>query len=133
MMPTISVRALDPVTWEPQNGNDEANFLVDVAAVAQIIATRLKMFQGEWFLNLQDGLPLFQSILGSQGTPRNIQFITNVIASRILGSPYVTAVNKIQVLYTGRRYDFYAVVSTQFGQVFLSNVPGSDATLVTST
>ena len=130
-MATITVRRLNPVTWEPQNGNGLQNFISDLDAVAQIISTRLRLFQGEWFLNLLDGLPLFQSILGSSGSPRNLQVITNLIAARITGTPFVIGINSINATYLNRQFTFKAVVSTQFGTVTVVNSPGSSATLTT--
>lgn len=131
-MASITVRALNPVTWEPQQGNGQANFLSDLPAVAQIIATRLRLFQGEWFLNLLDGLPLFQQILGSSGSPRNVQVITNLISARILGSPFVTAISSITATYQNRQFKFFAQVETQFGTIIVQNSPGTSATLTTS-
>jgi len=128
-MATITVRALNPVTWEPQNGNGLQNFLSDIDAVTQIIATRLRMFQGEWFLNLLDGLPMFQNILGSSGSARNLQVITNLISARITGTPFVTGISSVDVSYTNRQFTFIAVVNTAFGTVTVGNSPGSSAAL----
>lgn len=132
-MATITVRKLDPVTWEPQFGNGQENFISDLEAVTQIIATRLKLFQGEWFLNLEDGLPLFQSILGSSGGQRNITVITNLIAARILGTPYVTAIVSITATYQNRKFVFSSTVATQFGTVTVSNSPGTSAIVMSLT
>src|ERR1700679_3912461 len=108
-MATITVRALNPVTWEPQQGNGQANFISDLAAVTQIIATRLRLFQGEWFLNLLDGLPMFQSILGSSGSPRNLQVIMNLISARILGTPFVIGITSINATYVNRQFKLMAI------------------------
>jgi hypothetical protein len=124
-MATITVRALDPVTWEPQNGNGLANFLSDNAAVAQIICTRLKLFEGEWFLNLQDGLPLFQSMLGAFASQKQLQIISNLISARINGTIYVSGIQSMVTSYKDRKFTFTAVVTTQFGIVTVTNSPGS--------
>lgn len=132
-MSTITVRALNPVTWEPQCGNGLQNFLSDLAAVAQIIATRLRLFQGEWWLNLSDGLPMFQSILGSSGSQRNLAVINNIISARILGTPFVTGISFIESTFENRSFTFKATVNTQFGSITVNNSPGSSATLSAST
>ena len=45
-------------------GHGNADWLVNSpACVAQAITTRLKLFEGEWYINIQDGLPL-SKILG---------------------------------------------------------------------
>lgn len=131
-MATITVRALDMTTWEPQQGNSQSNFLSDLQAVTQILATRLRMFQGEWFLDLNDGTPMFQSILGSSGSEKNLQVITNLISARIRSSPFVTGITYISVLFQNRKLVYNATVSTQFGTVTVSNVPARSASLVSS-
>ena len=57
-------RALSP-TGDFTFGQGSANYLVDSSeAVAQACLTALKLFQGEWFLNTQAGMPWYQSVLG---------------------------------------------------------------------
>lgn len=46
-------------------GQGQKNFLINSpAAVAQAVETTLKLILGEWYLNLNDGTPYFQGILG---------------------------------------------------------------------
>jgi hypothetical protein len=123
-MATITVRALSP-TGEPLMGNQQNNFISDLAAVAQIIRTRLLLFQGEWFLNLNDGLPMFNGILGSSGDPRNLQTIIAIIRQRIQATPYVTNVLDVSASFQNRQFVFSAEVQTQFGVVTVSNAQGS--------
>jgi hypothetical protein len=130
-MATITVRALGP-NGDPLQGNGQNNFISDLAAVTQIVKTRLLLFQGEWFLNLLDGLPLFQSILGASGSQRSLQIIINLISARITGTPYVTGISSISASYLNRSFSFKAQVETQFGTVFVTNTPGASATLALS-
>jgi hypothetical protein len=127
-MATITVRALGPNN-EPQCGNGLQNFLTDSDAVTQIIMTRLRLFQGEWFLNLLDGLPMFQSMLGSSASSENLQIITNLISERITGTPFVTGIVAISATFNNRQFVFQATVSTQFGTTTIGNSPGSTATI----
>jgi len=128
-MATITVRAIDPVTFNPLQGNGQNNFIADLAAVTQIINTRLRLFQGEWFLDLLDGLPLFQSILGSSGSVNNLKTVVNLISRRIKLSPYVTGVLNVQASFLNRKFSFYAEAATVFGTVYVTNSPGSSASL----
>jgi hypothetical protein len=57
-------RMLSP-TGDYVFGNGPGEFLVDSsAAVAQAISTRLKLWQGEWFLDQTQGVPYPTQILG---------------------------------------------------------------------
>lgn len=123
-MATILVRALD-ANWEPQQGLGQSNFLSDLNAVAQIIAQRLKLLQGEWWENTNDGLPFWQQIAGYRGGANNRQKIDLLIQQTIFSAPFVTGVTNVQSSYdsTTRAYTFSAVVQTQFGAIVVTNSP----------
>lgn len=107
-------------------GSGLSNFAADIDAVVQILSTRLRLLQAEWFENLLEGTPLFQSLLGHPITSQGVAFI---LRRRILGTPYVTGIQALQVSYgrAGRTFTFIAVVKTAFGPVAISNAPQSNA------
>ena len=96
--------------------------LTDVDAVAQAILTRLKLNAGEWWENTNDGLPLWQSILGQSASPHAQQQIATLISAVILGTPFVIGLTNVQTTYTPqtRAYSYSAVVNTTFGTVAVS-------------
>lgn len=58
-------------TGDMQFGSGQLNFLIDSPeAVAQAVTTTLKLWLGEWYLNLNEGTPYLEGILGehSQAT-----------------------------------------------------------------
>lgn len=118
VVPTITVRALNSQTWDPQYGQGTSNFLVDLPAVAQIVNSRMRMLEGEWFQNTSEGTPLFQSLLGQAIT---LQAVGLILCERILGSPYVTAINSFGVNASGRTFAFTASVQTAFGPLTVTN------------
>jgi hypothetical protein len=63
---------------------------------AQSIETRLKFFLGEWFLDISDGTPWFQQVLGKGG---NLPDKEAVIKRRILTAPSVAALTKFKMDY----------------------------------
>ena len=130
---TILIRALD-ANHDPIYGNGVGSFLADIDAVAQIIQTRLLLFQGEWWAALQDGLPLFQSILGSNNGKKTT-VISDLIRTVIEGTPYVTQVGTIVTNFDNatRQYTFACAVKTQFGQLTVQFQPGSSASISTQT
>lgn len=62
-------------------GQSQANFYVNKAlGVGQNAKTRLKLFEGEWFLNRNDGTPWRQNVFGVRSNPT----YDMVIQARIL-------------------------------------------------
>jgi len=66
------------------NGDLVLNFGAD--AVKQHIGQRLKMFSGEWFLNLSEGVPYYQDILVKNPNP---DIIDGIFKNVILSTPGV--------------------------------------------
>lgn len=100
-------------TW----GQSERNYLVDSpTAVAQAVLTRLKLWQGEWFLNLQEGVPYLQQILGH---PPGANVPDSAIRARILGTPYVTRLTDWASTYdpNNRNFTVSCKLFTAFGVV----------------
>lgn len=103
--------------------------LSDIEAVAQAIKTRILLFQQEWWENLKDGTPMFQEILGYRKTAGAQQLATMALTQRILGTPYVTAVENVSVSFNPvtRSFIYSATAQTSFGQVTVTNAPGAAA------
>lgn len=127
-MATITVRKILP-SGEPSFGNGQADFISDLDAVAQIIGTKLKFLLGEWWEDLSQGFPLFQSLIGSSGSITNQQASTLIIQDTILSAPYTLEV--LQFTWTfnsaNRASSFTAITETQFGTLTVTNAPGSSA------
>lgn len=129
---TISVRQLDAF-HDPLWGNNQNNFIVDLQAVAQIIETSLLLFQGEWWENLNEGLPLWQSILGSNNG-KKADVVSLIIQTRILQAPYVLNITNITTVYsTNRNFSFVCDVNTAFGTLTVNFTPGLAATIPAAT
>lgn len=74
-------------------GRGGQNFLVNnPAAVAQCVGTRMRLWQGEWFLDTAEGTPWLQQVVG-----RNTGgFYDQVLMARMLGSPGVLSIVSYQ-------------------------------------
>lgn len=80
------------------------------ACVAQSIQTRLKLWQGEWFLDLTDGTPYIQDIMGL-GTNYDLE-----IQARILGTPGVQSIiSYSSSISSSRVLSVNAIVQTIYG------------------
>lgn len=107
-------------------GQSGQNFLVDSpAAVGQAALTRLRLWAGEWFLNLEEGTPYWQQILAH----KNLGLAEAAIRDRILGTPFATGLTNFSVVFnsTTRALGVTGILSTAFGvqyiDVALTDVP----------
>lgn len=104
-----------------QLGKGQQYFTYGTFAVAQAIKTRLKLLKGEWWEDTEEGLPLFQEILGKQGTKDNLYITDTLIKEKIIGTPNVTSITDFSSTYENRSYSFSCTVNTKFGELNLTN------------
>lgn len=112
---TFRVRALD-ANGDMTFGRSAANFLVDSpAAVGQCVATRLGLWQNQWWLDLTEGTPWYQQILDS----KNPGLAEDVLRARVLGTPYVLSVENFSASFVSstRAFSVTGSVNTAFGKV----------------
>lgn len=130
-MATILYRAL-AANGDPLFGNSQSNFVSDLNAVAQAIATRLKLLAGEWWENLNAGTPVFQSMLGVSGSGKRPDTVALLLTQRILATPFVTGVSNVQTSYndTARAFTLSCQAQTQFGTLTVTlPLPGAQASI----
>ena len=108
-------RALSP-TGDFSFGKGGQDYLTGTEAIAQAVRTRLLLLLGEWWEDQEDGLPLFQRILGSRGDDRGRQAVDRIVLDRIQGTPGVRAVTAFESACQGRAYSFTATVETTEGE-----------------
>jgi hypothetical protein len=109
-------------------GQGPRDFLVDSpAAVAQAVQTRLGLWVGEWFLNLDEGTPWATQVLGVRtGGIRDA-----AIRQRILGTPYVLSIDNYasSLDVSTATFSVSCSLHTAFGAIAIgmpfSLVPGS--------
>ncbi len=94
-------------------GQGVGEFLVDSPdAVAQAIETRLQLGTNEWFLDLSEGTPYLEEILGMGKSVT----ADAAIRDRILGTPNVLSIDQyLSSLDSRRNLTVTCKVSTTFG------------------
>lgn len=114
----------DPI-WDP------AAALIDLDAVAQAIRTRLLLFEGEWWEDLNEGTPMFQEILGQRATVNGQQIMSQALIARVSGTPYVSGVENASTTFSDktRQLNFAATAQTSFGKVTVNAVPALSAVI----
>jgi hypothetical protein len=83
-------------------------------AVADNLDEALGTFKGEYFLDLENGTPWFQDVLGQKYSERRV---LDIFRSRILGVTYVDTILSITPVFTAdtRVFALDYVVDTAFG------------------
>lgn len=99
------------------------NFLDGIEAVGQKIKTSLLLFSGEWWEDLNLGIPMFQSILGQVNTTNVANALKNLIEKKLLGFEEVTSLKDIQINIEGRNIQLTvkAIVGEEEIEVEVSN------------
>lgn len=102
-------------------GHGQADFHHDTPqAVAQAVATRLRLFFGEWFLDVAEGTPYVQAVFGKH----TAETCGPALRERILGTEGVTALAAFETVYDGetRRLAVNATIETLYGEALIQEV-----------
>lgn len=96
--------------------DSDIHFSTGLAAVAQGIRLRCLLFKGEWFLDLELGVPYFQDILGQKFSEVKVR---TAFRNAILDTPGVAEIVSLTTDFNAatRRLTVSWVVDTDFGQV----------------
>ena len=100
-------------------GRGDQNFLANSpASVAQLVRTRLLLLQGEWFVDVTDGVPYSTKVLGKNTTPLYDQ----VIRQRVLDTDGVVSIDSYSsALNTASRGLMITMtLTTVYGQTVLA-------------
>lgn len=99
-------------TYDGTIFSGETLFLVDSpAAVAQAVLTRLRLLQGEWFLDSTAGVPYSTQVIGF-GTSNSRDV---VIQSTILNTPGVNQLLTYSSSVVDRQFSVSATIDTIYG------------------
>lgn len=74
----------------------DLTFVSDGKAVRQRLEQKLRLWRGEWFLDLNAGVPWLQSILGKRPRPT---VVAGIIRQLIESDPQVLSVENITIDY----------------------------------
>ena len=100
-------------------GSGSKNYVEGNEAVAQAIRTKLLLFYGEWWENLGEGIPMFQSVLG-QTNPETIKSsLSMLVEQRIVEIQEVDSVKNIEIDYDrkNRTISMEVDVTTTSGEI----------------
>lgn len=117
----MKYRMLDK-SGDYQFGHSLQDITFGTYAVAQAVKTNLLLLQGEWWEDIENGLPLFQRIIGQRFSQQNIDIVDSFIKERIITTENVTGISDFQSSYSPetREYYFESTVQTPFGNVVVA-------------
>jgi hypothetical protein len=104
-------------------GHGAADFLTDTDAVAQAVLTRLRLLLGEWWEDLEDGLPLYQNILRLRNGQDQLTAAELLIRDRILRTDGVAEILALESAFDSadRQIAYKAAVKTVYGALDLDS------------
>jgi hypothetical protein len=100
-------------------GRGLGNFLIDNReCVAQSVLTRMRLWQGEWFIDKTSGMPWATEVLGKYTLP----LYDFAIRQRILGTENVTGIAAYSSTYDSatRAIAVEAEIDTAYGRIQIS-------------
>lgn len=98
-------------------GTNSFDFIDGIEAIYQRIRTKVLLFYGEWWENLGDGIPMFQSIVGQMNPDSIKRSATVLLTQRILEVEEVRSVDNVEVdINDTRGISFIVNVTTDFGE-----------------
>lgn len=112
----MTVRRIDPVTGGIATSGQ--HFISGIDEIAQTIRTRLELHLGEYFRDITEGTPWFQTILGKEGS---LQAKEAAIRNRIIRTPGVVQITYFNADYTpeNRTYRVTVEAMTIYGEMKL--------------
>lgn len=114
-MSTMIYRKLSP-TGDYTFGQGSQDFLIGTYACGQAIQTGLYLWQGSWWLDLSVGLPMFQQILQTPGSPANVQVVDTLIQTQISNTQGVSEILEYNSTFANRNYSASAQVLSIYSQ-----------------
>jgi len=96
-------------------GRNQSSYTSDASAVEQAVTTRLRQLLAEWWEDMEDGLPLWQQIIGTRDKER----AERIIRERIMRTKYVRSIRSFTVDWDNdrRHLTVRAAIDTAFGEI----------------
>lgn len=94
-------------------GNNIQDFLEGQEAIGQAIKTKILLFYGEWWEDISQGIPMFQSVVGQTNKSNVTNALELLLNERVQEVPGVEVVNEITATISGRTISIYIRCTTE--------------------
>lgn len=93
-------------------GYNMQDFLDGQEAIAQAIKTKILLFYGEWWEDISEGIPMFQSFIGQTSSKNLTNAMELLLNERISEVTGVAVVNEVTATIDKRKISVYARCTT---------------------
>jgi hypothetical protein len=98
-------------------GNGMNDMLSGQDAMRQVIQTRLRAIQGEWWEGDSTALPYFTEMIGAPANMTRIRKVDLLIIARLMDTIGVTNVTDFESSYQNREYKCSCKAQTVYGNI----------------
>ena len=109
----MKYRALDS-NGDYSFGKSMQEFKAYNDAVVQAVYTNLRLLKGEWWEDINEGFPLFQSALKTSGTDDHIKAVDMMVKERILSTTGVVDIVSFESNLEDRKYRAVCSIKTRY-------------------
>lgn len=123
----MRVRAVD-TNGDMKFGGDQASILRNSPdAVGQVVESRLNLWQGQWWLDLLEGTPFEQEVLGR----RTENLRDPALQARILDTPGVASIDSFSSTFDAnqRGYSVAAKITTVYSAAYQASVASNQTSI----
>ena len=99
--------------------DNDLSFVSGRDEIAQVLRQELRVFLGEWFLDIDEGIPYLQEILKKNP---NTSTVDAVFKNKILESPGVIELTEYELDFEGRSLSLYFKARTEEGIITFDEV-----------
>lgn len=101
-------------------GNGNSFYRNDALGVAQSVVTRLKLWENEWFLDISEGMPYLDGVMGKY----TIDDVDSIIKERIINTEGVVEITSYQSSFNPdlRKFSVSVTISTIYGEAVINEV-----------
>ena len=94
-------------------GHNKNDYVSGNLAVAYAIKSKILLFYGEWWEDISQGIPMFQSIVGQTNKSNVTNALELLLNERVQEVPGVEVVNEITATISGRIISIYIRCTTE--------------------
>lgn len=101
-------------------GSNKNSYITSIDAVRQAVLTRLRQLIYEWWEDLEDGLPLWQQIVGNRDKGK----AEDIIRKRVQRTKHVKSILYFKSEWdsNNRKLTIHIIIDTEFGQIEFEEV-----------